>query len=193
METQWQAILSNPILNDQAGEAEGDELEAVVQQHAQFVYKIAYVVLRNHYDAEDVTQETFVRVMKHQKQLPEVRDLRAWLARIAWRLAISRRQDIAQVPLEEGAESLQKLSASGASAEQIVSEKQMLALLKQLVDTLPPKLREPLLLSLAEELSSAEVGKVLGIPEGSVRTRLFRARQMLRQKLSSLLGGKDEP
>lgn len=190
MEAQWQAILSNPISNDQVSEAESSEFEAVVRQHAQFVYKIAYFVLRNHYDAEDVTQETFVRVMKQQRQLREIHDLRAWLARIAWRLAISRGRDKVQIPLDEVAQSLQKLSATGASAEQIVSEKQMLTLLKQLIDTLPSKLRDPLLLSLAEELSSSEVGKILGIPEGSVRTRLFRARQMLRQKLSSLLGGK---
>jgi DNA-directed RNA polymerase specialized sigma24 family protein len=48
-----------------------------------------------------------------------------------------------------------------------------------------------MLLSLNQELSNAEISKVLSIPESSVRTRLFRARQMLRQKLSSLLGGKD--
>lgn len=53
-----------------------------------------------------------MRVMKQQRQLQEVQDLRAWLARIAWRLAFSRRQNIARVPLEEGAKSLQKLYAS---------------------------------------------------------------------------------
>jgi RNA polymerase sigma-70 factor (ECF subfamily) len=192
MEAQWQAVLSDPISMERAEEAHSGALEAVVRDHARFVYKLAYLVVRNHFDAEDVTQETFVRVMKQRQQLHEIQDQRAWLARIAWRVAISRKRGLPEISLEEAAEPLRNLSAAGASAEELASEKQMAAMLKHLIDTLPAKLRDPLLLSLAEELSSTQVGKILGIPEGSVRTRLFRARQLLRQKLSSLLGGPDE-
>jgi RNA polymerase sigma-70 factor (ECF subfamily) len=60
-----------------------------------------------------------------------------------------------------------------------------------LIATLPDKLRDPILLSLDQELTQAEISRVLKIPESSVRTRLFRARQMLRQKLSTILGGKN--
>lgn len=192
MEARWQSVLSDPISMERAQEAAGDELEAVVRAHARFVYKLAYVVVRNHHDAEDVTQETFVRVMRQRQRLDDIHDQRAWLARIAWRVAISRKRAKSEISLEDAAETLRELCAAGASAEELVSEKQMQILLKQLIDSLPAKLREPLLLSLAEELSSTQVGKILGIPETSVRTRLFRARQLLRQKLSSLIGGKDE-
>lgn len=192
MEAQWQAVLSDPISMDRGEEADSGELEVVVREHARFVYKLAYFVVRNHFDAEDVTQETFVRVMKQRQQLCDIQDQRAWLARIAWRVAISRKRGLPEISLEEATESLRKLYAAGASAEELASEKQMLGLLKHMIDTLPAKLRDPLLLSLAEELSSTEVGKILGIPETSVRTRLFRARHLLRQKLSSFLGGKDE-
>ncbi|MGH9831371.1 MAG: RNA polymerase sigma factor, partial [Blastocatellia bacterium] len=89
------------------------------------------------------------------------------------------------------AEAVLKLYAAGESAEKIASDKQMAALLGQLITSLPGKLREPMLLSLNQELSQAEISRVLSIPESSVRTRLFRARQVLRQKLSSLLGGND--
>jgi RNA polymerase sigma-70 factor, ECF subfamily len=189
MEAQWQAVLNDPISMDRGEEADDGELEAVVREHARFVYKLAYFVVRNHFDAEDVTQETFVRVMKQRQQLSDIQDQRAWLARIAWRVAISRKRGLPEISLEEATESLRKLYAAGASAEELASEKQMLGLLKHMIDTLPAKLRDPLLLSLAEELSSIEVGKILGIPETSVRTRLLRARHLLRQKLSSLLGG----
>src|SRR5262245_2453361 len=73
MEAQWQTSLSDPISIDRPDEVADSEIEIVVRQHARFVYKIAYFVLRNHYDAEDVTQETFLRVMKHRKQSPKYR------------------------------------------------------------------------------------------------------------------------
>lgn len=188
MNVEWQAILSDASAMDEAANC---ELEAVVRQHARFVYQIAYLLLRNHHDAEDATQETFVRVWRHRKRLPEVLDLRAWLARIAWRVALDRRKNAAEISFADAAEAVLNLCAAGESAEKVTSDKQMAVLLDQLIATLPGKLRDPMLLSLNQELSHAEISRVLNIPESSVRTRLFRARQILRQKLSSLLGGKD--
>jgi hypothetical protein len=64
---------------------EKDLLENLVQQHARLVYRIAYAVLRRHHDAEDATQETFVRVLRYSRKLAGVEDHKTWLARIAWR------------------------------------------------------------------------------------------------------------
>ncbi len=188
MSVEWQAILSEASVMD---EARDRELEAVVRQHVRFIYQIAYLVLRNHHDAEDATQETFVRVWRNRNRLHEVRDMRSWLARIAWRVALDRRKSTAEVSLADAAETVLNLYTSGESAEKIACDKQMTVLLGQLITSLPNKLRDPMLLSLNLELSHAEISKVLSIPESSVRTRLFRARQILRQKLSSLLGGID--
>ena len=63
----------------------------------------------------------------------------------------------------------------------------MMSLLERLVNSLPRDLREALVLSTTEELTSAEISQVLGIPEGSVRNRLLRGRKILRQKLAALL------
>jgi RNA polymerase sigma-70 factor, ECF subfamily len=192
MNVEWQAILSDASAMDDASDQElGHELEAVVRQHARFVYQVAYLLLRNHHDAEDSTQETFMRVWRYRKRLPEARDLKAWLARIAWRVALDRRKNTAEISLADAAEAVFKLYAAGESAEKIAGAKQMAVLLDQLIATLPGKLRAPMLLSLDQELTQAEIGRVLNIPESSVRTRLFRARQMLRQKLSSILEGKN--
>jgi RNA polymerase sigma-70 factor, ECF subfamily len=192
MNVEWQAILSDSSAMDDASDQElGHELEAVVRQHARFVYQVAYLLLRNHHDAEDSTQETFMRVWRYRKRLPEARDLKAWLARIAWRVALDRRKNSAEISLADAAEAVFKLYAAGESAEKIAGAKQMAVLLDQLIATLPGKLRAPMLLSLDQELSQADIGRVLNIPESSVRTRLFRARQMLRQKLSSILEGKN--
>jgi RNA polymerase sigma-70 factor, ECF subfamily len=192
MNVEWQAILSDASAMDEASDREmGRELEAVVRQHARFVYQIAYLLLRNHHDAEDATQETFMRLWRYRKSLPEARDLKAWLARIAWRAALDRRKNAAEISLADAVEAVFKLYAAGESAEKIAGDKQMAVLLDQLIATLPGKLRDPMLLSLDQELTQAEIGRVLNIPESSVRTRLFRARQMLRQKLSSILEGKN--
>jgi RNA polymerase sigma-70 factor, ECF subfamily len=192
MNIEWQAILTDASPMDEASNHELDrELEALVRLHARLVYRISYLLLRNHHDAEDATQETFVRVWRHRDRLPAVLDQKAWLARIAWRVALDRRKKGDDISLTDAAEAVFNLYAAGESAEKIASDKQMAVLLDQVIATLPGKLREPMLLSLNQELTNAEISRVLSIPETSVRTRLFRARQILRQKLSSILGWKD--
>jgi RNA polymerase sigma factor (sigma-70 family) len=98
MNVEWQAILSDASAMDDASDQElGHKLEAVVRQHARLVYQVAYLLLRNHHDAEDAPQETFLRVWRYRKRLPEARDLKAWLARIAWRVALDRRKNAAEI------------------------------------------------------------------------------------------------
>ena len=179
-----QVILSESVSTT---DASGDELEATVREQARLVYKIAYSVLRNHHDAEDVVQETFLRFLRHRKRWAEIRDRRAWLAAVAWRLALDRKRKPGEVRLEEAAEVVSKLRADGAPVDEIAASRQMMSLLERLVSSLPGDLREALILSATEELTSAEISQVLGIPEGSVRTRLLRARAILREKLAALL------
>jgi RNA polymerase sigma-70 factor (ECF subfamily) len=179
-----QVILSESVSTT---DASGDELEATVREQARLVYKIAYSVLRNHHDAEDVAQETFLRFLRHRKRWAEIRDRRAWLATVAWRVALDRKRMPAEVRLEGAAEVVSKLRAAGAPVDDIAASRQMMSLLERLVRSLPRDLREALILSVTEELTSAEISQVLGIPEGSVRTRLLRAREILREKLAALL------
>jgi RNA polymerase sigma-70 factor, ECF subfamily len=187
-----QLTLSEAILMAVPAE---DELERAVREHAQVVFRIAYSVLRNHADAEDATQEVFMRAVRHRGELAEIVDMRAWLAQITWRVTIDRKRswrevslsnDVADVP------ALLQLRDSGAGAEQIAGDRQMLALVEQLVGALPRELREVTVLATVEELSTREMAHVLGVPEGTVRNRLFRARQILREKLAGVLGGGSE-
>jgi RNA polymerase sigma-70 factor, ECF subfamily len=76
-----QVIVGDAMTLARAGE---DQLEIAIREHSRLVYRLAYSVLRNHHDAEDATQETFIRVLRYRKQLEGVRDPRTWLARIAW-------------------------------------------------------------------------------------------------------------
>jgi RNA polymerase sigma-70 factor (ECF subfamily) len=178
-----------------SGEAGVDELlRSLVEDYARFVFKVAFSVLRNHHDAEDVVQESFVRVMRHRRELTGVRDVRAWLARIVWRLAVDRRQNsssLSRTLIADSADALEALRAPDAGAEHMVITAQMLHIAEQLIQGLPRELRDVLTLATAEEMTSAEMAAVLDIPEASVRTRLFRARQLLKQKMASLLEGKE--
>jgi RNA polymerase sigma-70 factor (ECF subfamily) len=166
-----------------------DELELAVREHARLVYRIAYAALRNHHDAEDATQETFLRVLRYRQKLAEVRELKTWLARIAWRVALGRRGKSREVALDDTGEA-SKVHSTGATAEEVVQGKQLSAILQDLVAALPAKLRDPLTLSTLEELTPAEIAEVLGTNEAAVRSRIFRARQILKQKLAARWEGK---
>ncbi len=84
------AIMASEVLA--LAHNEEDLLEATVRQHSRLVYRIAYSVLRDHAAAEDATQETFLRVLRHGKKFGGIEDPKAWLARIAWRVAVERRR-----------------------------------------------------------------------------------------------------
>lgn len=184
MEAMGQMILSEALL---AADTKDREFEAVVREHSRHVYRVAQAVLRNHHDAEDAVQETFMRYLRQQRHWAEIRNPRAWLARTVWRVALDRRRQFVPVPLEDAAAAVETLRAAGASAEQVAVHAQTLALVERLISNLPRELRDPLTLSAVEELTSAEVGEVLGIPEGSVRERVSRARTILSEKLASLM------
>ena len=166
------------------------ELEQAVREHSSIVYRIAFAIVRNHHDAEDITQEAFIRFLRARKQAVAVRDQRAWLARTAWRLALSRRKRNTEISLDDAAAVIRQLRDTGAGTDEIASKRELTALVESLIAALPRELRETLLLSTVKELSSPEIAEMLGIPEGSVRTRLMRARQILKEKLAALLEGK---
>ncbi len=185
-----ESVLSEPL---PIAESHADEIEGVVREHSRIVYRIAWAVLRNHHDAEDAVQETFLRFLRHRQSWPAIRDKRAWLAQAAWHVAIDfhrkGRGQRPEVGLNEAVAAVSRLRAAGASADDIASRHEMNDLLHRLIQGLPGDLRDTLQLSLAEELTSAEIGALLGIPEGSVRQRLWKARQILRARLSAVLEG----
>ena len=173
--------------------SQGEVLEAMVRQHSRLVYRIAYAVLRRHHDAEDATQETLLRVLRYSSKLSAVEDTKTWLARIAWRVAVDRSRKHRrqrEVPLEDPERPLAEVACSDTPADQTVHGAQVGAVLERLIAALPDKLRQPLILSTIEEMSPREVATTLGINEAAVRSRVFRARQILREKLEQRVGKK---
>jgi len=166
---------------------EEDLLATAVRDHARLVYRIAYSVLRNPADAEDATQETFLRVLRYGKKLAGIQDRKAWLARIAWRVAVERRKGIVQ--LEVGSEEAgETLVAPGHGADRLLLDRERSSALEKLISALPTSLRDALVLSTLEEIAPRDVAILLGISEAAVRSRSFRAREILREKLVTLNG-----
>jgi RNA polymerase sigma-70 factor (ECF subfamily) len=182
-------VIANEAM-DAARTGESD-VELAVRQHARLVYRIVYSVLRNHQDAEDATQETFLRVMRAQRKLATVDDPRRWLAKITWRVAVEKRRKPAEVSLEDMSE-VARQDRWNAGADEELLGTQMNRLLQSVIARLPRKLREPLVLSTLEEMSTLDIAATLGTSEAAVRSRLFRGRQILRERLAVMLEGKHE-
>lgn len=160
----------------------GEVFAALVRRQSRFVFRVAYAVLRNPHDSEDTVQETFLKIYRSGRW-EHIQDERAFLARTAWRLAIDRLRTTRREAPEPNMHSTQD------NPEQNAITADWDAMVHRLIDGLPNELRLPLALSAVEELKSADIAAVMGIPEGTVRRRLMRARQILKQKLLSLKAG----
>jgi len=196
-------VAGEAILSSVATEREADErsrferrdertteaIEALVRQHSRLVYRVAYAVLRSPHEAEDATQETFLRVLRYSPKLAAVEDPKTWLARIAWRVAVDRAKQHGrkrEIALEndDPERPTVEVASSQTPADEALHGSQIGIALEKLIAALPEKLRQPLILSTIEEMSPREVAATLGISEAAVRSRVFRARQILKEKLA---------
>jgi RNA polymerase sigma-70 factor (ECF subfamily) len=176
-------IVESPV-HDEA-RAQEEALEALVDQYATTLYRVAFSVLRNQSDAEDAVQEAFLRVLRHRETLGEIRDHRVWLIRIVWNIVLDRKRRAKTRPeTDDITEVARVLPANGLTAEQRAAAAQHHAHVLACVEKLPAREREVMMLSAFEELSSVEIATVLDVTESSVRSRLFRARNLLAELLS---------
>lgn len=161
------------------------EFTALVERQSRFVFRVAYAVLLSVDDAEDAVQETFLKLYR-KRGWQEAENERAFLARIAWRTAVDLKRRFSRSFSGSNASLLEELPSLKPSPEEALASRNEHAAVHALIDSLAEDLRVPLILSAVEELNSREIAEILGLPEGTVRTRLQRARQLLRQKLASL-------
>jgi RNA polymerase sigma-70 factor (ECF subfamily) len=157
------------------------DLAALVQTYSALLFRIAHSILRNRAESEDVVQDAFLRVLEHKEELPAVRDLRVWLVRITWNLAIDRRRRIRPDQLDEPFAA--SLVARTIPADQTLSDARQIAATLREIERLPKPERHALLLSAIDELSITEISTILHRSESAVRALLFRARTRLRERL----------
>lgn len=191
-----QAILGEALLKRETtadAVSPANTVEELVTQHIGMVFRISWSILRNHHDAEDATQECFLRVLKFYGRMHDVRNPKTWLARVAWTTALDRRsrRPLVTSTLSEqeflGEDALSYLPDPATSLEQQLADQELQHIVERMIAALPEELRQPLELSTVQELNSGEIAEIMKIPAESVRTRLLRARQLLKAKLGSIL------
>ena len=169
--------LAQPLMS--AVDDTAREFELRLADSSTLAFRVAFSVLRQKQDAEDVAQEAFARAYRSFASLRDRERFRAWLVRMTWRLALDhRRAAIRRARREESAASL-----TATSTEPGDVSRERAVRLWQAVDGLPDKLRLVIVLASIEGHSVREVGELLAVPEGTVKSRLFDARKKLQEML----------
>ncbi|MBV8672636.1 MAG: RNA polymerase sigma factor [Acidobacteriaceae bacterium] len=157
-----------------------ETITALVTEYSATLYRVAYSVMRNSAEAEDAVQEAFLRVLKHRDKLDSILDHRVWLIRITWNIVLDRKRRSKTRPENDDiADYARILPSKDRRADDSLISSQMQGRILSLIDRLPRKEREALLLSAVEELSTVQIAAVLGTTESSIRSRIFRARRQL--------------
>ena len=188
---EWMILADMPVAS--SCDADILDFDAIVYAHGRFIFNIAYSVLRNPEDAEDIAQETFFRAFRSGKAA-KVKHMRAWMGRIAWRLALNRSRDRSRgLRSIQSEDVLRTLPGREADAEETLIRKERAILLERVLSSLPCELRETFVLLTVEGMTSRNASEILGIADSSVRDRLSRARIAIKQKLTALAEGNNEP
>jgi RNA polymerase sigma-70 factor, ECF subfamily len=167
--------------------------EILVHRHSQRVYRAARAISRNDADAADVVQETFLRGYRHLKQFAGRAKFSTWLTRIAIHEAAGRaRRRKARDERRDPAtrERATVVPAGGPDPEQRVMAREFRVILEAAIDALPDLYRPVFVLRAVEEMSTAEAAECLNLTEDTVKTRLLRARALLREKLYASVGSR---
>jgi RNA polymerase sigma-70 factor (ECF subfamily) len=157
------------------------DLAVLVETYSALLFRVAHSILRSRGEAEDVVQDVFVRVIENRRKLAVVRDMRVWLVRIAWNLALDRTRRIR--PDQFAAGFAESLAAQTVAADQALDEARQIQAVLREIDRLPQSERAVLLLSAMNELETTEIAEIISKSESAVRALLFRARARLRQRL----------
>src|SRR2546428_5492088 len=159
------------------------EFEERLAECGPLAYRVARGVLRNTADAEDVAQETLLRAYRRFDRLRDRTRFRAWLVRIAFRLALDRLRSGKRRELRDTVWSQPEHQPPTRTAEDLAASKELQAHLDNALAELPEKLRLVLLLAAMEGHTIEEIAGMLGISTGTVKSRIFYARKQLAEKL----------
>lgn len=158
--------------------------DELVRQHADRVYRLAYRLSGNRHDAEDLTQETFIRVFRSVKNY-QPGTFEGWLHRITTNLFLDMVRRRARIRMEALPDDYDRVPADEPNPEQIYHDSRLGPDLQAALDSLPPEFRAAVVLCDIEGLSYEEIGATLGVKLGTVRSRIHRGRQALRDYLAA--------
>jgi RNA polymerase sigma factor (sigma-70 family) len=180
-----------PAVVDDVDDVDGEAVwvpptwDDVVREHADRVYRLAFRLTGDAHDAEDLTQETFIRVFRSLSRFTPG-TFEGWLHRITTNLFLDMVRRRGRLRMEGLPEDTDRLPGGGPSPEQVFSEAHLDPDLQSALDALAPEFRAAVVLCDVEGLSYEEIAATLGVKLGTVRSRIHRGRQALRAALESL-------
>ncbi|QWQ28640.1 RNA polymerase sigma factor SigW [Bacillus sp. JNUCC-22] len=165
----------------------------IVDLYKDKIYQLCYRMLGNVHEAEDIAQEAFIRAYVNIDSFDVNRKFSTWLYRIATNLTIDRirkkKPDYyldAEVAGAEGLTMYSQIAADGVLPEDAVLSLELSDTIQKKILKLPDKYRTVIVLKYIDELSLIEIGEILNIPVGTVKTRIHRGREALRKQLRDL-------
>ena len=171
--------------------------EILVRRHNQRLFRVARAILKDEAEAEDVMQQAYVNAYTHLHQFEERSQFSTWLVRIALNEAFARRRkqqalasltDVESDFSRDRAASMEEPQSTQPDPERQAYAQELQRVLEQAVDMLPDTYRTVFMLRDIEGLSTSETGEGLGLGEEAVKTRLHRARAMIRQSIRGRIG-----
>lgn len=178
--------LSDDVLMIRTSMDDAAAYRVLVERHADRLFSVAFRILRNRADAEDVAQEALVKVwLKRAQWRPGTAKLSTWL----YRVVVNRCIDLKRKPVQEALDSCEEPADSAEDALTGLHRAEVLVRLEQAVGQLPEHQRTALVLSYYEDLRNAEIAEVMDTTVKAVESLLKRARMQLRRTLGSAGGG----
>ena len=167
--------------------------EIIMRRHNQLLYRVAWAILRNDGEAEDVMQDAYVRAFEHLAQFAGRAKFSTWLTRIAMHEALARqrrgnRNQELEPMSERNGDPMDRLATLEPNPEQQASNSEIRRLLEEAVKKLPDAYRTIFMLRDVEEMSTTDTANILEISEENVKVRLHRARALLRKGLYECAG-----
>lgn len=173
---------------------ETSRFEILMRRHNRRVYRAARAILRDEAEAEDATQDAYVRAYEHLHQFAGRASFSTWLTRIVVNESLARARRRARNEeidaMDDARKDRIRVLTTQATPETQTSTAELRRLLESAIDALPDSYRHVFVLRDVEEMSTQEAAECLGISEDNVKMRLHRARAQLRRELFSLVGAK---
>ena len=189
------AIEDEARLVARAAAGDADAVRRIIKHHNQRLYRLVRAVIRNNADAEDVLQEAYLRAFAHLQGFNGEASLSTWLSRIALNTALMRLR--AEKRLKRAAPPAGPtqaeiipfpLASSIEDPERLMAQRQLLHLVEEATDALPEAFRLVFVARVIEGLSVEEAAALLDLPPATVKTRLHRARKLIRARLEAQIG-----
>jgi RNA polymerase sigma-70 factor (ECF subfamily) len=188
-------FISEATLIEGILEGDVEALGLLFERYKHMVYRVAYRITRSHHDASDVTQETFLKVLKSISSFRRKSNIETWIYRIAVNSALNHLRKVER----RGEESLEEIpedqiplaSRPSDDPEQCLEKAEIRRAISRAMARLSPDHRAVVVLHDIEGLTYSEISRILGCSEGTVKSRLHHARKKLREILKPLIWGSE--